>query len=193
VVRLAALLLLVGPVSCARPAHTAPEGAPLSPAESRGPEQGPTQKPASVDPIAGLLQARHAEDLPPRSALDAHPDAFAALYWLAWNGDTLAVRARAARLLGQFPEQKPATKLAKLADPALPPPVRAGALDGVAALTPPDRVSALSEIRAGLLDTDPRVALAAVRAAGQVDALRDDVTKASAEHPDARVRAAAGG
>lgn len=151
----------------------------------------PASMPASASQLETLLRARHADDLPGRAQLDAHPDAFEGLIWLAGNADAVAVRVRACQALGLYPERHPASELARLGAAGQPAAVRAGALDGLARLPAAERAPATSLIAAALSDADPRVSLAAVRAARGVTGLEPALADAAVSHPDVRVREAA--
>jgi hypothetical protein len=55
--------------------------------------------PASADKIAGLLMARHKEDLPGKEKLAHYEDAEESLAWLAEHGGRMVLRVRALALL----------------------------------------------------------------------------------------------
>ena len=125
------------------------------------PTDGP---PASVGPISELLAARHADDLPTREALDAHPDAEAALVWLSGNADALITRGRALEALALYPSDANRAVLLGVATGSAHHKVRSSAVRGLGAWD----LSADAPLRAaieGLLsDASVPVAIAAAKA-----------------------------
>lgn len=91
------------PAESTDPAESADPAETADPADAPAPYVDEIGPPPSAAPIAELLAARHAGDLPSREALDAHPDAQAALAWLAGNAEALITRARALEALALYP------------------------------------------------------------------------------------------
>jgi len=126
--------------------------------------------PASTGAISELLSARHAQDLPDRATLDAHADADEALAWLARNGSTAALRVRATRALGLFPDRDHDELLVEYARPTAPhPTLRAAALQALAALPVERRTPHSAVLQQALQSDDPRVVGAAREAAEGLD------------------------
>lgn len=139
--------------------------------------------------VESLLGAFHAEDLPTADNLRAHPEALEALTWLAEHAHLDGRRARAASLLGYFPEAERII-FALVADTAEQPIVRAGALEGAAKL--PERVRELhrTEIVGALESPEIPVAIAAAHAVRGIRSFAAPLENARRNHPSPEVRAA---
>ncbi len=76
--------------------------------------------------IAVMLRAHHAEDLPTRASIEAHPGGAEALRWVAEHHALQGVRARGLLALSFFPDDASlAVVRAVLADPGASPSLRA--------------------------------------------------------------------
>lgn len=162
-------LLLLG--ACARttaPADAPPKALPEARAEGAvTPILPPDASPASAEAptsgpyaaLAAVLSARHAEDVS-ADVVVARPDAAEGLPWLAAQGDTMLVRARALDLLGALGTPDAVTLLvAASSDPALHEKLRVAAVFGLGRVG--DAV-AREALLAGVGDPSARVALEAV-------------------------------
>mgnify|MGYP000480290392 CR=1 FL=1 len=115
-----------------KPKVVKPTSAPGIPPLQR--EPATSSAPASVQGITGLLLARHADDLPAKATLEKHPDAAAALRWIAQNDERLIVAARALEALGYWPDDANRVFLLGVAaDTAVPVKSRAAAWRALAA------------------------------------------------------------
>jgi len=109
-----------------------PTSAPGIPPLQRDPAA--SSAPASVQGITGLLLARHADDLPAKATLEKHPEAAAALRWIAQHDERLIVAARALEALGYWPDDANRVFLLGVAaDTAVPVKSRAAAWRALAA------------------------------------------------------------
>lgn len=116
--------------------------------------------PSSVAAVKALLGARHTEDLPTAETLAAHENAGAALRYLADNGETMGLRARALATMRHVPSDETSTFLVTKATTARHPTLRAAALRGLAGPSLSAEVQELAT--SSLRDPDPRIGLAAV-------------------------------
>jgi len=134
--------------------------------------------PAELATIAGLLRARHIDDLPSAEQLARYPSAEASLVELARKGETMLVRTRALTLLRHFHSESTGALLIEIvSDAQAHPALRAGAVTGLAGQPLDQHPERLAIVVAALADADPRVGVAAVEVlatfkAGR-EALRD--------------------
>jgi HEAT repeat protein len=128
----------------------------------------PSEPPADAAAIAGLLRARHVEDLPSAEDLAKYPTAEASLRHLALAGSSMVVRTRALMLLQHFGSEETGALLEGIVrDPDSHPALRAAAVNGLAGQPLDDRAELRALVVGALHDTDPRVGLAAVDTLGR--------------------------
>lgn len=121
--------------------------------------------PAEVKGLRSLLSAHHVEDLPTARLVEVK-GGLEALRWLAANEPRLVVRVRALdRLSALVPD---ATLCRAAADAEAPGPLRAAGMRCLARLDVQDQAS-VELVRDALGDPDPRVRVAATRAAAVIE------------------------
>ena len=128
--------------------------------------------PESAQSIYHLVNAKHKEDLPDKTTLDAYPNATDGLLWLAENGDKLGIRSRALSLLGFYPsDSSKALVDAQLSAPEAHHLLKSGAYNAIAKWPAEVAVERIEAIRTGLQDDNPLVVIAAAEA-GLTDFLK---------------------
>jgi hypothetical protein len=135
--------------------------------------------PEAYREVAELLTAFHAEDLPDRTTVAAHPEAGPALIWLSEHASPDGRRARALGLLGYVDDAAARAHLVAVASRTdMPRLVRAGALEGIAHWPSDDRRAQALTLRECLRTHDPVLVGAAERAATGIIELEADVRAA---------------
>lgn len=151
----------------------------------------PGEPPADVATIAGLLRARHVEDLPSADDLGKYPTAEASLRHLALEGDSMVIRTRALTLLRFDSAETGALLVEVVADARAHPALRAAAVTGLAGQPKDERPAQLELVAAALFDADPRVGRAAVEVLDRSPAGRRELRRSrSREDLPPHVRAA---
>ena len=185
------------PVKVERPAEPPAAEAEASAADPEAPTEAEadgnaTPAPEGAPLIRPLLQARHAEDLPDRAALEQHPDPEAALRWLAEHDELMLVRARSLDLLGLWDtDDNAAFLLAMATDTERHVKLRTAAILGLKRTELSTRNDVVEALFAIAADTEPRAAVEAVGALAPVASARPALESLAArEGLDATVSAA---
>jgi hypothetical protein len=142
----------------------------------------------SVQQVRVMLQARHTDDLPDRSSLDAVPDALAALRVLAETDELMVTRARALSLIGLYDQPTTTAYLLDVvSDDSAHGKLRAAAMQGLGRTALSVHPEARAALEALTRSDDLRLATEAVTAlqgvpesAELLSALKDDATVPSA-------------
>lgn len=121
-----------------------------------------TVAPAGVEGVLGLLRARDGDGVPDRDTLASHDDAMTSLVWIAANGEPMAVRVRALRALGYYPDAAAVdAQLEVLRSDDAHASLKAGAIRGLAERGLTAGTDAYVLVEGMVEDADPRIATAA--------------------------------